>query len=80
LQKLRGFAPEGYYSLDATAGVARLELGGRETEIRCVHSLAAQSNGKSIVVDASSSQTVGYKIFSEFDLLRRPFWVWNAVT
>ncbi len=80
LEKLRGFAPEGAYSLDTATGVARLELRGRETEIRCVHSLAAKSAGKSIVVDASSSRTAGRSTFSEFDLLRRPFWVWNAVT
>ncbi|MGI8650162.1 MAG: DEAD/DEAH box helicase [Rubrobacter sp.] len=80
LTKLRGFAPEGAFDLDAAAGIARLELKNRKTEIRCVHSLAAQRAGENIIIDASSSQTEGQSAFSEFDLLRRPFWVWNAAT
>ena len=80
LEKLRGFAPDGVYSLDVTNGVAWLERGGGAKEIRCVHGLATKGSDKSIVVDATNLRTAGVSIFSEFDLLRRPFWVWNSLT
>ena len=80
LEKLRGFAPNGTYSLDATTGVARLQTRGGDKEIRCVHGLAEKSLNKSIVMDTTTMRTAGVSIFSEFDLLRRPFWVWNSLT
>ncbi len=80
LEKLSGFAPDGAYSLDATNGVARLERRGGAKEIRCVHGLATKGSNKSIVVDTTNLRTAGVSTFSEFDLLRRPFWVWNSLT
>ena len=79
-EKLRGFAPKGAYSLDETTGAARLQLQGRDQEIRCIHSLATKGVDKSIIVDATNVRTAGVSTFSEFDLVRRPFWVWNSMT